>query len=92
MLEKAETYKLWGELITANIYNIPKGAEEVQLVNYYDENGATVSIPMDPKKSPTQNAQAYFKKYNKAKNAIEMVGKQIKETREEIIYIRKSTA
>ncbi len=85
--EKAETYKLWGELITANIYNIPKGAEEVQLVNYYDENGATVSIPMDPKKSPAQNAQAYFKKYNKAKNAIEMVGKQIKETREEIIYI-----
>ena len=85
--EKAETYKLWGELITANIYNIPKGAKEVQLVNYYDEDGATVTIPIDPKKSPAQNAQIYFKKYNKAKNAIDMVGKQIEETKEEIDYI-----
>ena len=85
--EKAETYKLWGELITANIYNIPKGAKEVQLVNYYDESGATVAIPMDPKKTPAQNAQIYFKKYNKAKNALDMVGKQIEQTREEIDYL-----
>lgn len=85
--ENAEAYKLWGELITANLYQIPKGVKEVRLVNYYNESGAIVTIPMDPQKSPNQNAQLYFKKYNKAKKAIEMIGKQIKETRDEINYI-----
>jgi len=85
--EKAETYKLWGELITANLYSIPKGVEEVKLVNYYDPDGSIVEIPMDPQKSPSQNAQFYFKKYNKAKNAVEMISEQIKETKEEINYI-----
>src|SRR5690606_18702188 len=61
--------------------------EKVELVNYYDPNGSLVEIPLDKNKTPNQNAQAYFKKYNKAKNALIMIEQQIKETREEIQYL-----
>lgn len=85
--QNADKYRLYGELITANIYQIPKGMEKVELVNYYDPNGSLVEIPLDKNKTPNQNAQAYFKKYNKAKNALIMIEQQIKETQEEIQYL-----
>ena len=64
-----EKYKLYGELISANIYRIEKGSKEIELENYYDEN-KLVKIMLNESFSASKNAQVYFKKYNKIKNAI----------------------
>ncbi|WP_242144504.1 MULTISPECIES: NFACT family protein [unclassified Bacillus cereus group] len=83
---KADKYQLFGELLTANIYAIKKGDKEVEVVNYYDENGRTVTITLDPFKTPSENAQRYFQKYQKAKNSVAIVKEQIEKTKEEILY------
>jgi predicted ribosome quality control (RQC) complex YloA/Tae2 family protein len=85
--KEADKFRLWGELITANIHDIPAGLKEARLVNYYDPNDSIVAIPMDDSKSPLQNAQEYFKKYSKAKNALTKVSQQIIESKEEIDYL-----
>ena len=81
-----EKYRIYGELLTANISTIEKGATSVRVQNYYDENLSEVTIPLDVKKSPSQNAQNYFKKYQKLKNAEIMLNKQIEAAKEEIEY------
>ena len=89
-LEKAkgaENFRLFGELITSNIYQIPAGAEEVSVVNYYDPDSSIITIPLDPIKTSAQNAQSYFKKYNKARTVQEVQSRFMKETREEIQYL-----
>jgi len=85
--KEADKFRLWGELLTASAHSIPKGVKEVSLVNYYDPDGSTVTIPLDERKSPIQNAQEYFKKYAKAKSTLDKVSKQIDESREEIEYL-----
>jgi predicted ribosome quality control (RQC) complex YloA/Tae2 family protein len=84
--KQAEQYRLYGELLTANLYAIERGMKEIEVINYYDENGATVTILLDPQKSPSENAQSYFQKYQKAKNSLNVVQEQIKRTNEEIAY------
>ena len=84
--EKGEQYKLYGELLTANIYQLQQGMKEIEVINYYDESGAMITIPLDSQKSPSQNAQKYFTKYQKAKNAIEYVTEQIQLANEEVNY------
>lgn len=85
--EQKETFKLYGELLTAYLHQIKLGDKEVTLINYYDEQGATVTIPLDPELTPSENAQHYFKKYTKAKNSIQVVKEQIKLAQEEINYL-----
>ncbi|MBB4072587.1 putative ribosome quality control (RQC) complex YloA/Tae2 family protein [Anoxybacillus voinovskiensis] len=84
--KQAEQYRLYGELLTANLYAVQRGMSEIEVVNYYDENGATVTIPLDKQKSPSENAQSYFQKYQKAKNSLAIVQEQIERTKEEIVY------
>jgi predicted ribosome quality control (RQC) complex YloA/Tae2 family protein len=84
--EEAQKYQLFGELLTANIYRIEKGMEHIEVVNYYDENGATVEIPLAPLKTPSENAQKYFTKYQKAKNALSIVKDQIIKAETEVAY------
>ena len=83
-----DTYKLYGELITANLYKIDnnKNLDSIQLENYYDNN-KKITIPLDKSISPSYNAKKYFKKYNKLKNALEIVTNQKNETSKEIDYI-----
>ena len=82
-----DKFKLYGELITANLYKIPNyNISSVSLENYYDNN-KTIEIPLDKKYSPQHNAKRYFKKYSKLKNASEIVKTQKLETIEEIKYI-----
>lgn len=83
---KADEYQLFGELLTANMYALQKGMKEIEVLNYYDENGATIVIPLDPLKSPSDNAQKYFSKYQKAKNSIEIIKEQIRLAEEELSY------
>lgn len=83
-----DKYKLYGELITANLYKIPNyNVDLIELENYYDEN-KVIEIPLDKKYSPQNNAKRYYKKYNKLKNALEVVSKQKQETLQEIEYIQ----
>lgn len=84
---EAERFRLYGELITANMHQLRRGDTELVTVNWYDEAGATVTIPLDPLKSPSENLQAYYKRYNKAKSSIQVVTEQIAQAKEEIDYL-----
>lgn len=79
--------KLFGELITANIYCMPENAKSVSLLNYYSEKGDSVEIPLDENLKPQENAQRYFRKYSKAKSTFENTSRQIEETRRELDYL-----
>ena len=74
--EKADDYRVKGELLTAYIYMIQKGMDEVEVDNFYDGN-SKVKISIDKNLTPSENAQRYFKKYNKLKNASEEISKQM---------------
>ncbi|HET7521833.1 MAG TPA: NFACT family protein, partial [Bacillales bacterium] len=87
--EKAKQYQLYGELLTAHMHEIERGQKQIEVVNYYDENSATVAIPLNPRKTPSENAQNYFRKYNKAKNSVAAVNEQIKKAKEEIHYLER---
>lgn len=84
--KKAEQYQLYGELLTANIYMVQKGMKEITVINYYDENGASITIPLEPRKTPSENAQRYFTKYQKAKNSVNIVKEQIELAKTEAAY------
>lgn len=82
-----EILRINGDLIQANLYRIEKGSPFVDLENFYDENLATVRIKLDPSKSPSQNAQKYYKDYRKAKTAEQILTEQIDLAEKEIEYI-----
>ncbi len=82
-----DIYKLYGELITANLYRLSNThSDSIEIENYYDNNNL-ISIPLDVKYSPSINAKHYFKKYTKLKNAFQVVTKQRIETEQELNYI-----
>lgn len=81
-----EKYKLWGDLITANIWRISRGADSACVENYYG-NGEEVVIPLEKRLSPAQNAQKYYKKYTKLKNARAHLTEQIAIAENELEYI-----
>ncbi|MCA0988014.1 Rqc2 family fibronectin-binding protein [Guptibacillus algicola] len=87
--KSADKYQLLGELLTANMHMVKRGDAEVEVQNYYDEEGGTVTIELNPLKSPSDNAQQYFKKYNKAKNSINVLEEQIENAHEEIAYLEQ---
>lgn len=69
--DEKEKYRLFGELITANIYRLERGMGACFLQNYYEEGCPEVKIPLDTTLSPAKNAQKYYKKYNKLKRTVE---------------------
>ena len=82
-----DKFRITGELLTANIYNIKPGMKTIEVLNYYSENQEYLSIKLDPNKSPSQIIQALFKKYSKLKKAEEAGSIQIKYTTEELDYL-----
>ncbi|MGA9227502.1 MAG: NFACT RNA binding domain-containing protein [Mesobacillus sp.] len=84
--KKAEQFQLYGELLTANIFMAQKGMNEITVVNYYDEDGASITIPLEPRKTPSENAQKYFTKYQKAKKSVNIVMEQIELAKAEAAY------
>lgn len=60
-----------GELVTANLYRIRPGMEEVEVEDYYEPESPLVRIPLDPSLSAIDNAQRYYKLYNKAKATLQ---------------------
>lgn len=85
--DNMDKYKLYGELITANLYRIKNfNTNKLELENYYDNN-SIITIPLDKRYSPSHNAKLFFKKYNKLKNALTIVGKQKQDTLKDLDYI-----
>lgn len=83
-----EKYKLYGELITSNLYKINNNIniESIELENYYDNNNL-IKIDLDKRYSPSFNAKMFFKKYNKLKSTLEIVTKQQEQINREISYL-----
>ena len=82
-----EKYRIYGDLIHANLHAIPKGAACAELVNYYDPDCAKITVPLDPALSAAQNAQKYYKEYRKAQTAERVLAEQIAQGEEELAYI-----
>lgn len=88
--KNSDYFKVIGELITANIHNISMGQECAKLFNYY--TGEYLTVDLNSNLSPSNNAQNYFKKYNKSKRAIIEKEKQIKSTLSDINFLENSLA
>lgn len=84
---RMEEYRIMGEIINANLYRLKKGMTEVTLPNWYDPDGREMTIPMDIRLTPSQNAQRYFKKYQKARSARETAAEQKEKTLRELDYL-----
>ncbi|ELK4622855.1 NFACT family protein [Staphylococcus pseudintermedius] len=82
--EEKENQQLYGELITANIYQLKPGDRQLETMNYY--TGENVTIPLNPQKSPAENAQYYYKQYNRMKTRERELTHQITLTEENIAY------
>ena len=85
--EKAEEYRIKGELLTANLYRVEKGAKGVELENWYEPDCPKVKIALDETLSPAKNAQRYFKTYNKHKRAKEILSPMAEQEQREIEYV-----
>ncbi|MDG5788253.1 NFACT RNA binding domain-containing protein [Evansella sp. AB-P1] len=85
--DKAQKQQRFGELLTAHMHEVKEGDEYVTVTDYYDPEQNTVQIPLDPRKSPSDNAQLYFKRYHKLKNSVKVVTEQIEKTKEELMYL-----
>lgn len=88
--ENAGVYRLYGELLTANLHSLSAGASEARLVNYYD--GQEISIPLDKRQTPSKNAQNYYKKYSKAKTAVKEKTSRLRENGSDIEYLESFSA
>lgn len=85
--ENREQLRICGDLLQANLYRIERGAPFVDVENFYDEEGRTLRIKLNPAISPAANAQKYYKDYQKAKNAEAVLGEQIEKGKAELEYV-----
>ncbi|MCU9534245.1 NFACT family protein [Streptococcus sp. CSL10205-OR2] len=83
--ENAEEFRQKGELLTTFLRSVPNNQNQVTLDNYY--TGEKITISLDKALTPNQNAQRYFKKYQKLKEAVKHLSHLLKETRETIAYL-----
>ncbi|TWT04680.1 NFACT family protein [Planomicrobium sp. CPCC 101079] len=82
--EKRDLLQLNGELIMANLHRITKGMKEIEVDNYYTDEKVTIAL--DPRKTPIENSQRYYSRYQKAKTALVKTQEQIEKTIEDIDY------
>lgn len=81
-----ESDRIKGELIISNIYKLKKGDKSLTTLNYYD--GTEVTVTLDENLSPQDNAQKYYKRYNKQKRTLIAVEPQKKQVEEELEYVK----
>lgn len=84
--EDREHLRVCGDLINANLYRIERGSAFADLENFYDEN-RLMRVKLDPALNATQNAQKYYKEYRKAKTAQQVLGEQIAQAGQELLYV-----
>lgn len=83
--ENRDKYRIYGELIHVYGYGLSPDAKQLEAINYYTNE--PITIPLDNTKTPQENAQKYFDKYNKQKRTYEALSDLIKETKDEILYL-----
>ncbi|PRY83310.1 Rqc2 family fibronectin-binding protein [Alkalibacterium olivapovliticus] len=83
--EKADSIRIKGEVLTAYLHEVNKGDEKIELPNFYEED-APLTIELNPQKTPAENAQRYFSRYQKLKSAKKHLTKQIRSTQAETDY------
>ena len=82
-----EPLRVKGDLIMSNLYQLQKGMTVAKLDNYYDPDGGTLEVALDPLLTPQQNAAKYYKDYAKAKTAEEVLTAQIAKGQEDLDYL-----
>ena len=82
-----EILRLYGDLIHANMHLIPHGGASAELINYYDESCAPITVPLDPALSAAANAQKYYKDYRRAQTAERMLTDRIAAGEQELVYL-----
>ncbi|GGB29656.1 DUF814 domain-containing protein [Virgibacillus dakarensis] len=85
--EGAEKFQRLGELLTANMHMVKPGDASVSVIDYYDPEQNSLIIDLNPNKTPSENAQSFFKTYQKLKTSKRMVEKEMVKTNEEIAYL-----
>ncbi len=87
--EENEKLRLYGELLTANLYSVPNKTDHAAVMNYYLDPPALIEIPLDPKLSAADNAQKYYSKYRKAKLSRDHALKMASEVSKELDYLEE---
>lgn len=85
--EEKEKYKINGDLLTSYIYMLKKGLKEISLLNFYTDEEEYITITLDENKTPSENIQYLYKKYNKLKKSEESALEQLKKNEEELQYL-----
>ncbi len=83
-----DTNRIYGELLTANIYLLSKGMEKVRVQNYYTDDCREIDVPLRKDLTPSENIKRYYKRYTKGKSAQTEITKQLAETVAEIEYLK----
>ncbi|MEN6564728.1 MAG: NFACT family protein [Veillonellales bacterium] len=87
--EDADTFRQYGDLLMANLYNIPHGKEQVMVTNLFSDNPdeQLITIPIESRLTPLENARTYYTKYNKLKRAKESLAVQLRHCQQEFDYL-----
>ena len=85
--EQMEKCRLYGELLTANLHSLKSGTDTAAVDNYYADPVERIAIPLDRQLTPGENAQRYYKKYQKLKAARDMAIVQREQTLSELNYL-----
>ena len=86
--ENADDLKLRGDLLIANLYRLKRGQKEASLQNFHDPNNAEITVQLDEKLSPANNAQRYFDRYKKAKRSKDVLAKLIKKNNATVKFMQ----
>lgn len=84
---EAEHYRKLGELITAQMHLMKRGDQAADIIDFYTEDQPVITVLLDPQLTPAENAQRYFRKYNKLKNSRTIVEEQMEAARQEMAYL-----
>ena len=82
----AEQFRIYGDLLTANLYQLKQG-KRARVTNYFSQTQEEIVIPLDEQLTPNQNAQRYYRKYNKAKAGAENAHRQLSVISDELTYL-----
>lgn len=82
-----DRFRLYGELITSNIYSLEKGLDQAHLLNYYADGEEYMDIPLNKDKNPQDNAQYYYKRYYKSRSAFNYAKGQLVTLKSELSYL-----
>ena len=87
---RADEYRKTGEILLANLHRIEPSAESVSLEDYYETDATVRTIPLDVTKSAKENAEAYFRRYRKSRDAADHHREMLKQTEIDIAALRMS--